>query len=60
MKKIVIIILAFILCTINVNAKIFNKIKISKIKYETHDARGNVQTGTLKFTTTYIYDIEKI
>lgn len=59
MKKIIII-LIFLLCTLNVDAKVYNKIKISNVKYETTTQTRKKQTGTLEFKTTYIYDIEEI
>ncbi len=57
MKKILIILVIFILCIIKVNAQ---NIEISSLKYETYDVQGNKSEGTLNFETTYIYDVTEL
>ena len=59
MKNLMVLIL-FILCIGIVNAKRKDIVEVSNVKYKTYDARGNIQEGSLEFTTTYIYDIEGI
>lgn len=60
MKKLIVVLIVFLLCTGFVTMKRRNIVKVSRVEYKTYDARGNVQEGNLKFKTTYIYDIEKI
>lgn len=60
MKKIIIILVAFLICTVSVSAKKIKQVNVSPVKYETHDANGNIQKGTLNFTTIYIYDVKDI
>ena len=59
MKKIILIAIIFLFCLISVNAKEKKLVNVSNVKYKTYDARGNKQEGQLKFTTTYIYEIEE-
>ena len=59
MKKTILIVIIFLLCLINVNAGEQKLVEVYDVKYNTYDARGNKQEGQLKFTTTYIYEIEE-
>lgn len=60
MKKLIIVLILFVLCIGVVDAKRRDMVKVSNVKYKTYDANGNVQEGNLKFKTTYIYDIKEI
>ena len=60
MKKLLLIVCVFLFCIVGVNAKKVKNLKLSKVKYETYDAMGNKQKGSLNFTTTYIYDVEDL
>lgn len=57
MKKILVV-LGILMCMSSVYAN--NNLEISNVEYKTYDCNGNVQTGTINFTTTYIYDVEEI